>query len=30
MSTAVAAAERGHQITLFEAGPEVGGQFRLA
>ncbi|MGZ4504926.1 MAG: FAD-dependent oxidoreductase [Nocardioidaceae bacterium] len=30
LSTAVAAAERGHQVTLFEAGPEVGGQFRLA
>jgi 2,4-dienoyl-CoA reductase (NADPH2) len=30
LSTAVAAAERGHRVTLFEAAPEPGGQFRLA
>jgi len=30
LSTAVAAAERGHRVTLFEAAPAVGGQFRLA
>ena len=29
-STAVAAAERGFPVTLFEAAPELGGQFRLA
>jgi 2,4-dienoyl-CoA reductase (NADPH2) len=30
MATAVAAAQRGHRITLFEAGDAVGGQFDLA
>ncbi len=30
LATAVSAAERGHRVTLFEAGPELGGQFRLA
>ncbi len=30
LSAAVSAAERGHQVTLFEAGSEIGGQFRLA
>jgi 2,4-dienoyl-CoA reductase (NADPH2) len=30
LATAVTAAERGHAVTLFEAGPEIGGQFRLA
>ena len=29
-STAVAAAERGFPVTLFEAAPDLGGQFRLA
>jgi len=30
MSAATVAAGRGHQVTLFEAGSEVGGQFNLA
>ena len=30
LAAAVSAAERGHRVTLFEASPEVGGQFRLA
>ena len=30
LSCAIAAAERGHRVTLFEAAPEIGGQFRLA
>ena len=30
LSTAVAAAERGFPVTLFEASPDLGGQFRLA
>ena len=30
MSAATVAAERGHQVTLFEASNEVGGQFNLA
>ncbi|MBU2073537.1 MAG: FAD-dependent oxidoreductase, partial [Actinobacteria bacterium] len=30
LSAAVSAAERGHEVTLFEASPELGGQFRLA
>ena len=30
LAAAVSAAERGHGVTLFEASPEVGGQFRLA
>jgi 2,4-dienoyl-CoA reductase (NADPH2) len=30
LAAAVAAAERGHHVSLFEAQPEIGGQFRLA
>jgi 2,4-dienoyl-CoA reductase (NADPH2) len=30
MAAAVVAAERGHRVTLFEAGPEIGGQFNYA
>ncbi|MCA0302330.1 MAG: NADPH-dependent 2,4-dienoyl-CoA reductase [Proteobacteria bacterium] len=30
LSYAVTAAERGHKVTLIEAGPEIGGQFNLA
>lgn len=30
MSAAVAAAERGHHVTMFEANAELGGQFDLA
>ena len=30
MACAVTASARGHQVTLFEAGDELGGQFRLA
>jgi 2,4-dienoyl-CoA reductase (NADPH2) len=30
LATAVSAAERGHDVTLFEAGSAIGGQFRLA
>jgi 2,4-dienoyl-CoA reductase (NADPH2) len=30
MNFAFVAAERGHHVTLFEAGPETGGQLRLA
>lgn len=30
LATAVSAAERGFAVTLFEAAPEIGGQFRLA
>ncbi|CAN0585631.1 unnamed protein product, partial [Laminaria digitata] len=30
MSAALTAAECGHNVTLFEAGPELGGQFNLA
>ena len=30
LSTAVTAAQRGHRVTLFEAGPVIGGQFDLA
>ena len=30
LATAVAAAERGHAVTLFEAGDDIGGQFNLA
>lgn len=30
MSAATVAAERGHEVTLFEANAEVGGQFNLA
>ena len=30
LAFAVTAAERGHAVTLFEAGPEIGGQFNIA
>ncbi|MGV0717481.1 NADPH-dependent 2,4-dienoyl-CoA reductase [Mycolicibacterium sp. XJ662] len=30
LSAAVTAAQRGHRVTLFEAGPTIGGQFDLA
>jgi 2,4-dienoyl-CoA reductase (NADPH2) len=30
LAAAVTAAERGHRVTLFEAAPVIGGQFRLA
>ncbi|MGZ6780877.1 MAG: FAD-dependent oxidoreductase, partial [Mycobacterium sp.] len=30
LATAVAAAQRGHDVTLFEAGAEIGGQFDMA
>ena len=30
MAYATVAAERGHQVTLYEAGSEIGGQFNLA
>jgi 2,4-dienoyl-CoA reductase (NADPH2) len=30
LSAAVTAAERGHRVTLFEAGSTIGGQFNLA
>ncbi|MDQ6524601.1 NADPH-dependent 2,4-dienoyl-CoA reductase [Nocardioides sp. LHD-245] len=30
LATAVSAAERGHDVTLFEGSDELGGQFRLA
>lgn len=30
LSFAVHAAERGHHVTLFEAGPQIGGQFNVA
>jgi 2,4-dienoyl-CoA reductase (NADPH2) len=30
LACAVTAAERGHRVSLFEAGPELGGQFLLA
>ena len=30
LSCAVTAAERGHEVTLFEAAAEIGGQFNLA
>jgi 2,4-dienoyl-CoA reductase (NADPH2) len=30
LAAATAAAERGHSVELFEAQPEIGGQFRLA
>jgi 2,4-dienoyl-CoA reductase (NADPH2) len=30
LATAVTAAQRGHQVTLFEAGEVIGGQFDLA
>lgn len=30
LSAALAAAKRGHQVTLFEKSPEIGGQFNMA
>ncbi len=30
LACAVTAAKRGHKVTLFEAAPEIGGQFNLA
>src|SRR5207302_4455401 len=30
MACAMTAAERGHQVTLFDAAAEIGGQFNLA
>lgn len=30
LACAITAAERGHAVTLFEAGPEIGGQLNLA
>jgi 2,4-dienoyl-CoA reductase (NADPH2) len=30
LATVVSAAQRGHRVTLFEAGPAIGGQFDLA
>ncbi len=30
LAAATTAAERGHRVTLFEAAPEIGGQFQLA
>jgi 2,4-dienoyl-CoA reductase (NADPH2) len=30
LSCAIAAAQRGHRVTLFEAAPQIGGQFNLA
>jgi 2,4-dienoyl-CoA reductase (NADPH2) len=30
LAFATTAAQRGHRVTLFEAGPEIGGQFNLA
>ncbi|HET8539859.1 MAG TPA: NADPH-dependent 2,4-dienoyl-CoA reductase [Anaeromyxobacter sp.] len=30
LSCATALAERGHEVDLFEAGPEIGGQLRMA
>ena len=30
LACATAAAERGHQVTLYEAGPSIGGQLNLA
>ena len=30
LSAATVAAERGHNVTLFEASPEIGGQFNIA
>ena len=30
LACATALAERGHRVTLFERGPEIGGQFRYA
>ena len=30
LAAAATAAERGHRVTLFEAAPEIGGQFQMA
>jgi 2,4-dienoyl-CoA reductase (NADPH2) len=30
LAFATVAAQRGHQVTLFDSGSEVGGQFNLA
>lgn len=30
LAAATTAAERGHRVTLFEAAPEIGGQFQMA
>lgn len=30
LSAAITAARRGHQVTLYEAGPDIGGQLNLA
>ena len=30
LAAATTAAERGHRVTLFEASPEIGGQFQMA
>ncbi len=30
LAFATVAAERGHRVTLFDAGPEIGGQFNIA
>ncbi|MGB0497592.1 MAG: FAD-dependent oxidoreductase [Rubricella sp.] len=30
LSTAITAAERGHDVTLFDAAPEIGGQLNMA
>ena len=30
LAYATVAAQRGHRVTLFEAGPAIGGQFNLA
>jgi 2,4-dienoyl-CoA reductase (NADPH2) len=30
LAAATTAAERGHAVTLFESGPEIGGQFQMA
>jgi len=30
LAFATTAAERGHKVTLFDAGPEIGGQFNMA
>jgi 2,4-dienoyl-CoA reductase (NADPH2) len=30
LAAATVAAQRGHRVTLFDAGPEIGGQFNLA
>jgi len=30
LAAATTAAQRGHRVSLFERGPELGGQFNLA